>query len=163
MGLIPENELTRNAQIVMDRRTNGAVVYENMETSAPGIFASGNVVHVHDLVDFVTAESKRAGAAAAKYALATRAGDLLPRSRPAAASTTPFPSTSAGRTWKRAWCFLPGQQCLPGHGHQSDSGDTQLCAFKREHMAPGEMEKITIPKVLLDKASDEITVSVEHQ
>lgn len=43
------------------------------------------------------------------------------------------------------------------------SGDTQLCAFKREHMAPGEMEKITIPKVLLDKASDEITVSVEHQ
>ena len=74
VGLIPENELTRNAQIVMDRRTNGAVVYENMETSAPGIFASGNVVHVHDLVDFVTAESKRAGAAAAKYALGHKAG-----------------------------------------------------------------------------------------
>mgnify|MGYP000834166584 CR=1 FL=1 len=68
VGLIPENELTRGAGIPMDRRTNGAVVYENMETMAPGIFACGNVVHVHDLVDFVSAESEKAGAAAACYA-----------------------------------------------------------------------------------------------
>ncbi|HJB69680.1 MAG TPA: FAD-dependent oxidoreductase, partial [Candidatus Flavonifractor avistercoris] len=70
VGLIPENELTRQAGIEMDRRTNGAVVYENMETSLPGVFACGNVAHVHDLVDFVTAESQRAGAAAADYVLA---------------------------------------------------------------------------------------------
>ena len=69
VGLIPENELTRGAGIPMDRRTNGAIVYENMETMAPGIFACGNVVHVHDLVDFVSAESEKAGAAAARYAL----------------------------------------------------------------------------------------------
>ena len=61
VGLIPENELSRQSGIEIDRRTNGPVVYENMETSIPGIFASGNVVHVHDLVDFVTAESQRAG------------------------------------------------------------------------------------------------------
>ena len=53
VGLIPENELSRAAGIEMDRQTSGPVVYENMETSIPGIFASGNVVHVHDLVDFV--------------------------------------------------------------------------------------------------------------
>ena len=69
VGLIPENELTRQAGVEMDRRTNGAVVYENMETSIPGVFACGNVCHVHDLVDFVTGESQRAGAAAARYVL----------------------------------------------------------------------------------------------
>ena len=65
VGLIPENELTRQAGIEMDPRTNGPKVYENMEVSVPGIFACGNVCHVHDLVDYVTAESLRAGEAAA--------------------------------------------------------------------------------------------------
>ena len=51
VGLIPENELSRNAGIEIDRRTSGPVVFENMETSIPGVFAAGNVVHVHDLVD----------------------------------------------------------------------------------------------------------------
>ncbi|MEG1720941.1 MAG: FAD/NAD(P)-binding oxidoreductase, partial [Pseudoflavonifractor sp.] len=67
VGLIPENELTRQAGIAIDPRTNGASVFENMETSLPGVFACGNVAHVHDLVDFVTAESGRAGAAAASF------------------------------------------------------------------------------------------------
>ncbi|MEG2119221.1 MAG: FAD/NAD(P)-binding oxidoreductase, partial [Pseudoflavonifractor sp.] len=67
VGLIPENELTRQAGIVIDPRTGGAAVFENMETSLPGVFACGNVAHVHDLVDFVTAESARAGAAAARF------------------------------------------------------------------------------------------------
>lgn len=58
VGLIPENELTRAAGIPIDSRTSGAVVFENMETVTPGIFSCGNVVHVHDLVDFVTAESR---------------------------------------------------------------------------------------------------------
>ena len=62
VGLIPENELTKGAGIAMDPRTSGAQVYENMETSIPGIFACGNVLHVHDLVDYVSAESERAGA-----------------------------------------------------------------------------------------------------
>ena len=57
VGLLPENELTRALGAEMDPRTNGAVVYENMETSIPGVFACGNVLQVHDLVDFVSAES----------------------------------------------------------------------------------------------------------
>ena len=54
--------------------TNGPTVNESLETSIPGVFAAGNVLHVHDLVDFVTAESMRAGAAAAKYAAGQEAG-----------------------------------------------------------------------------------------
>ena len=67
VGLLPENELTREAGIVIDRITGGAQVDETMQTSIPGIFACGNVLHVHDLVDFVTKEAYRAGASAAKY------------------------------------------------------------------------------------------------
>lgn len=69
VGLIPENELSRDANLNLDSKTSGPIVFENMETSIPGIFACGNVVHVHDLVDFVTAESIRAGTAAASYIL----------------------------------------------------------------------------------------------
>ena len=67
VGLVPENELTRNAGIEIDKRTNGAIVDENNMTSVEGIFSCGNVLHVHDLVDFVTHESERAGKAAAEY------------------------------------------------------------------------------------------------
>ncbi|MBM4235484.1 MAG: FAD-dependent oxidoreductase [Firmicutes bacterium] len=64
-GLIPENELSKEAGIELDRATGGPVVNEAMETTVPGIFACGNVVHVHDLVDWVTDESYRAGQGAA--------------------------------------------------------------------------------------------------
>ena len=65
VGLIPENDISRKTGLEIDRRTNGLIVNEMMETSADGIFACGNVVHVHDLVDFVSAEARRAGKAAA--------------------------------------------------------------------------------------------------
>ncbi len=67
VGLIPENELSKSAGIELHPVTGGPIVNESMETSVEGIFACGNVVHVHDLVDWVTEESKRAGSSAAKY------------------------------------------------------------------------------------------------
>lgn len=67
VGLIPENEISRKVGVEMDRRTKGALVFENRETSIPGIFACGNVLHVHDLVDHVSAESMLAGKSAAEY------------------------------------------------------------------------------------------------
>lgn len=67
VGLIPENELSKSAGIKLDPVTGGPIVNESMETSIKGIFACGNVVHVHDLVDFVTEESRRAGRSAANY------------------------------------------------------------------------------------------------
>lgn len=74
VGLIPENELSVAAGVELDPRTRGAVVDQSLQTGVPGIFACGNVLHVHDLADNVTTESERAGAAAAAYALGTAAG-----------------------------------------------------------------------------------------
>lgn len=74
VGLIPENELSVAAGVELDPRTRGAVVDQSLQTGVPGIFACGNVLHVHDLADNVTRESERAGAAAAAYALGTGAG-----------------------------------------------------------------------------------------
>lgn len=69
VGLIPENELSVGAGVELDQRTRGAVVDQSLQTGVPGIFACGNVLHVHDLADNVTTESERAGAAAAEWAL----------------------------------------------------------------------------------------------
>lgn len=76
VGLIPENELSVAAGVELDPRTRGAVVDQSLQTGVPGIFACGNVLHVHDLADNVTTESERAGAAAAAYALGTGAGTV---------------------------------------------------------------------------------------
>ncbi|MBQ7595330.1 MAG: FAD-dependent oxidoreductase [Clostridia bacterium] len=69
VGLIPENELSRKADVAIDPRTNGPIVNQYMQTSQPAVFACGNVVHVNDLVDNVSAESERAGKYAAEYSL----------------------------------------------------------------------------------------------
>lgn len=165
VGLIPENELTRNAEIVMDPRTSGAVVYENMETSADGIFASGNVVHVHDLVDFVTGESQRAGAAAAAYALGHHAaGDVMEIKNGTCVTYTVPQHIRKENVAKGVEVFFRVNNVYTDMVIKVASGGTQLCAFKREHMAPGEMERITIPRVLLDKATgSDIVISVGPQ
>ena len=67
VGLIPENELSRGAGVAISNITNGPVVNESLETSIPGVFACGNVLHVHDLVDYVSEEAARAGENAAKF------------------------------------------------------------------------------------------------
>ena len=76
VGLIPENELSVAAGVELDPRTRGAVVDQSLQTGVPGIFACGNVLHVHDLADNVTTESERAGAAAAAYAMGTGASAI---------------------------------------------------------------------------------------
>ena len=76
VGLIPENELSVAAGVELDPRTRGAVVDQSLQASVPGIFACGNVLHVHDLADNVTTESERAGAAAAAYAMGTGASAI---------------------------------------------------------------------------------------
>lgn len=74
VGFIPENELSVAAGVELDPRTQGAVVDQSLQTGVPGIFACGNVLHVHDLADNVTTESERAGATAAAYAMGAGAG-----------------------------------------------------------------------------------------
>ena len=164
VGLIPENELTRQAGIRMDRRTNGAVVYENMETSLPGVFACGNVCHVHDLVDFVTAESQRAGRAAAAFARGgvVDGGEVLEVNTGDGGSYTVPQLIRPGRVEKAVDLFFRVNRVCGDSEILVTSGQTQIAKFSREHLAPGEMEHIVLPKVLLDRAQGEITVSVRE-
>ena len=67
MGLIPENELSLAAGVRLDDRTKGAIVDENFQTTVPGIFAAGNVLHVHDLVDFVSLEAEALADGVCRY------------------------------------------------------------------------------------------------
>ena len=136
VGLIPENELTRQAGIAMDRRTSGAVVFENMETGVPGIFACGNVVHVHDLVDYVSAESERAGAAAAAWVQGKHAAGeaLVPV---AAVSRMPYTMDSANvhtpdtRNTLRKSCFESAPRACDGGSRRSLPSASARCAKPR--------------------------------
>lgn len=164
VGLIPENELSRGAGLVMDPRTNGPVVYENMETSAEGIFASGNVVHVHDLVDFVTAESQKAGRSAAEYVKngETKEQDYIELKNGDCVGYTVPQKIRPANVDKMVEVMFRVRNVYKDVAIKVTSGGEELASFKREHMAPGEMEKIVIPKAFFDKVKDgEITVSVE--
>ena len=164
VGLIPENELTRQAGICMDGRTSGAVVYENMETSVPGIFACGNVVHVHDLVDYVSAESERAGAAAAAYVQAARpaaGGAVLEVKNGAGVSYTVPQHVRAGA--QKAEVFFRVNRVLgTSRIVVQDGAGTRIAQYRREHMAPGEMEHIVLPAALLQKAQGALTLHVQE-
>ena len=164
VGLLPENELTSQAGIAIDPRTRGAVVYENMETSMPGVFACGNVCHVHDLVDYVTAESQKAGAAAAAYVLkgGSREGRVIEvKNGPGVTYTVPQ-HIRPEQVDKSCGIFFRVNRICGDSEILVTSGDTRIAAFKREHLAPGEMEHITLPRVLLDKAGDTLTVSIRE-
>jgi NADPH-dependent 2,4-dienoyl-CoA reductase/sulfur reductase-like enzyme len=165
VGLIPENELTRAAAIEIDPTTGGAVVFENLETSVPGIFAAGNALHVHDLVDFVTEEGKKAGAAAAAYALGGRGdrgsgGVLEIRSRAGVTGAVPQRLRRAS-SGKGADIFFRPDNVYQDAEIRVLDGENVLCTYKRAYMIPSEMAKIRIPQVFLDQAvSDRLELSV---
>ena len=164
VGLLPENELTQQADIAIDPRTRGAVVYENMETSMPGVFACGNVCHVHDLVDYVTAESQRAGAAASAYVQSSPApsGPVLEvKNGPGVTYTVPQ-KIRPERVEKNCGIFFRVNRICGDSEIVVSSGETEIARFKREHLAPGEMEHISLPRVLLDRADDTLTVSIRE-
>ena len=164
VGLIPENELTRRAEIPIDRRTNGPAVYENMQTMCEGIFACGNVVHVHDLVDFVTAESMKAGAAAAAYALGRRATgrtlDIIPGE---GVNYTVPQKLRPDNVSPTAEIFFRTNRPRGASRITVASGDRVIDSFMRARMAPGEMEKISLLPKLLESAGDSLTVSVSDE
>lgn len=166
VGLIPENELTKGAGIPLDPHTNGAYVYENMETETPGIFGCGNVVHVHDLVDFVTIEGQKAGRAAALYADGRQEGDspvvqVVPGSH---VNYTVPQKIRPELTDKAAEIFFRVDNIYQNSIIEVMDGEHVICSFKREHLAPGEMEKVAVPAAFLKKMTgSRLMVSVTQQ
>lgn len=166
IGLIPENELSRSAEVDIDKTTGGPVVNESMETSIEGIFGCGNVVHVHDLVDFVTEESRRAGKNAAKFVkkqlasdtvvIETRAGDGISYVVPQRVR----PANIEGKLE----LFMRVKNIYKGVKLVVKSGDIIIKKIKKPHMAPGEMEHIVLDKsIFKDNNVSEICVSVESE
>ncbi|MBQ3229872.1 MAG: FAD-dependent oxidoreductase [Clostridia bacterium] len=161
VGLVPENELTRGAGIEIDPRTNGAIVGEDMQTNEAGVFACGNVLHVHDLVDYVSAESERAGISAARFVLsggAERGAQTAVLNGSNVSYTVPQ-HFSPEKIEKGVDIFFRVRKKIRLGEIRVESNGIKLAGFKREFLAPGEMQKITVPKVLLDRAEGDITVS----
>lgn len=156
VGLLPENELARGAGICIDPRTNGAIVDDNMQTSVEGIYACGNAAHIHDLVDFVTTESERAGRAAAEY---VRNGKNVPAHAKAIAGegvSYVLPQRICGDTAelffrvKKIYDHAAVVICFDG---------TPVLTKKRDIMAPGEMERIPVQHI---PHNTQITVSIKE-
>lgn len=162
VGLIPENELSREAGIPLDSVTNGPLVDETMETRRPGVFACGNVVQVHDLVDFVTLESQAAGRGAAAYILKNqeKGGDAVAVQgengvRYVVPQTLHLPLKQevklffrVGNVYEKA-CVVVRQ------------GEEVLLTRKRPKMTPGEMESLLLKPQALARLTKGVPLTVE--
>lgn len=162
VGLIPENELSSKAGIEKDKRTNGLVVNESMETSTDGIFACGNVVHVHDLVDFVSEEANHAGACAAKYIK----GEIIKDSFYEIINGENIVYTVPQKLNVKAvedklTIFMRVNNIYHNKKLIIRCGDEIIASFKRQHLAPSEMEKVVLNKEQLNRIKGDITIFLE--
>jgi NADPH-dependent 2,4-dienoyl-CoA reductase/sulfur reductase-like enzyme len=168
-GLIPENELSRSAGVEMSPITSGPVVNESLETNILGVFAAGNVLHVHDLVDYVSEEATRAGANAAKY---IKAGCKSPEADKiiniaavqGARYTVPSTINVANMDDLLTVRFRVG--AVFKNSFVSVYYDDQRVQHQKKRiMAPGEMEQIILQKKKLDEYPDlkTITIKIEQE
>ena len=142
VGLIPENELSKTASVPLDRVTSGAVVDQDRQTAVEGIFACGNVLHVHDLVDFVSEEAEVAGKSAAAYILGN------------AKKTLRIPLSADGRVRYTVPQVITEEKDVTVYFRVADvyrnvtlrvlDGERVVAQKKKSRMAPGEMESITL-------------------
>jgi len=160
VGLIPENELTRAAGIPIDPITNGALVDENCQTKIPGIFACGNVLQVHDLVDYVSEEAERAGLGAVKFVNGMNREDTAIETKPGYGVRYVLPQTITSKE-EDVSLFLRVTQPFGKVKFSVTDGDKVLAVAKKLKAAPGEMEKITVKASALENVTGPITVSLE--
>ena len=171
VGLLPENELSRAAGVDLSPVTRGPVVDESLQTSVEGIFACGNVLHVHDLVDYVSQEADTAGRCAAQYVL----GQTTAR-KPSAGSRIPV--VAKGGVRYTVPSFISPEQMADkltlrfrvGNVYKDRYvsvyvGEERLQHRKKRVMAPGEMEEITLKKADLLARADagSIVVTLEEE
>lgn len=161
VGLIPENELTRDCGIPMDNITNGALVDDICQTATPGIFACGNVLQVHDLVDYVSDEAERAGIGAADLVLGNAPAGETVATKPGNGVRYVIPQ-NIHKADRDVSVFLRVTQPFGKVKFTVTSGDQVLAVAKRLKAAPGEMEKITIKADALKNANEPIVVALEE-
>ena len=163
VGLLPENELTRQADVEMSNLTSGAVVDDTLQTSKEGIFACGNVLHVHDLVDFVSAESFKAGKAAAAYVqgkkrigryVSVKDGDGV---RGVVPQKLLIPD---GEVESVQIMFRPAGVYENAYIRVTD-GERELIKQKKRILTPGEMAELVLkPEVVKGLSGADVTVYI---
>ena len=161
VGLIPENELTTQAGITLDRITNGAVVNEMRETDHEGIFACGNVLQVHDLVDYVTLESQIAGEGAARYILGKDAEEkvyinTVPENgvRYIVPQRVNIKSKEDIKLYFRVGAIYMNKKLTV------EVDGNVISSKKKVKLAPGEMENVVIPADILATLNENSTIKV---
>lgn len=162
VGLIPENELSAMAGVALSPATNGPVVDETLATSVPGVFSCGNVLHVHDLVDFVSAEAARAGAMAARFLrgegpdgarMPVVAGNGVSALVPETLSEKPQMDVT----------FLFRPRAVYRNARITVTRGGELLAAKRARiLAPGEMAEITVKQEAFAQGEGALTVAIEE-
>ena len=162
-GLIPENELSLGAGVEISPATSGAVVNESFETSVPGIFACGNVLHVHDLVDHVSNESFKAGAAAASYVRREIRGGSVIAVRDGDGVRGTVPQQIRSDTDQPVDLMFRPSSVFRSSSVVVESGTQELIRKKAMIFTPGEMALVTLqPEMLKNIDSDSITVRIER-
>lgn len=152
VGLIPENELSKSAGIELDRITSGAIVDQDRQTEVEGIFACGNVLHVHDLVDFVSNEAEIAGASAAEYIMNTESEKI---SVPITADgkiryTVPQKITKS----KDVVVYFRVANVYHNVKINVYDGEKLIFSKKKAKVAPGEMESVMLKNNIFDGADN---------
>lgn len=162
VGLIPENELSKDIGIEIDPKTKGPIVNESMETSISGIFASGNVVHVHDLVDYVTEESRRAGKFAAKYVkgLIEDSEDIITTDPGKGIGYIVPQSIRIGNVDEKLRLFMRVTQIYRNVKLIVKADDVIIFNKKEKQLNPGEMVMINIDVEKIPSNTSKITVEV---
>ncbi len=162
VGLIPENELTRGAGIALSPVTSGALVDENRQTEIEGVFACGNVLQVHDLVDYVSDEAEIAGLGAAMYVNGELATGNTVNTVASNGVRYVLPQRVHIDSDKDVSLFLRVTEPFGKVKFTVKSGEEVLATAIRLKAAPGEMEKITIKSDKLKLAKNDITVALEE-
>ena len=168
VGLLPENELSREAGVALSPVTRGPVVNESLETSIPGVFACGNVLHVHDLVDYVSEEASAAGASAAQFVKqgdAERDGASIAIVAQDGVRYTVPSTVSPERMGESLTVRFRVGNVYRDHYVSVYLGDERVQHRKKRVMAPGEMEQVTLKRsdLLAHEGITTITVKLEEE
>lgn len=158
IGLIPENEISSKAGVELNPATNGAIVNDRFETSVPGIFSCGNVLHVHDLADNVTAEAENAGKNAALYAKQAHTEEPLDIIKVTAEQPIGYTVPSTIEKGKNASIFFRVRKPITLAEMVVSSGDQILFRGQPRAYKPSIMECQIVPGKLLEKAGDTISL-----
>ncbi len=163
VGLIPENELSKEAGIELSPRTKGAVVDQTRETSVSGIFACGNVLQVHDLVDFVSEEAEIAGQAAAEYSKNGSSEKRFVLTREGAEVSYVLPQKIDLNKAGDVAIYFRVRSTVAKAAVILKSGEQVIAEFKKPIVVPGEMQRVKLSASLFGDISGDITVEVKKQ